>query len=732
MDTDNDHVKGMATLRGSISVLTRGGPFRLNVSQSTDPVLLKGMRLPAEAEYIFKNPVSVELFFGENGFEGQDVSLGVFPIFNFVPAYAPGPENFEIILAVTSTQVLSISLLDHVTKKYRGIGYMDISDLEPPPPVPKPDKPFTGFTKEELQAFVDRTMKAPPRQARLPRSGKDLSQELTISFEEALHGAAKNIQAATTQPCPVCTGSGVKPGKAMVHCLTCEGTGVKKEEYHTDKGPEYHFSTCPDCNCNGLINVFPCQKCKGNGWIRSTRPITLQIPSFIDSGAEICLLHQGEPGRDGGRAGHLRILVHVTAHSLFSRVGRELSIILPVSTDFARQGGRVRVPGTKRGVSYLVDLLAGTKDNSLFRVFDGDDYSLTVCIEIYRTGFQFALPQVNRRLKEIQDRLGEDEVEVPSWLSGGQGRNESETAFKKQVARTWEPPRLAHFYAQRGIHYANKKDRFHAIVDFNKVLELNPAFTMMYDERAALHGLNKDFAKALADIEKALELEPWNAAYLLHKGMIHNYQNDLEKARAAYDRALEIDPACLDAYKLRGRLAAARGDLQAVVADFSRVLEIKPDEDETRGYRGLAYAALKEFDKAIADLDIFVKRHPKNPNGYNNRGHVHLKNNNLEKALGDYDRALELNPKLLPARIYRGKTHILLGQFEKAIEDLNQALTLNPKDPYPLLLLGQAYQGMGEKNKAVAAYQKFLNSSNSLGLSQEARQHLAELGIKVP
>jgi tetratricopeptide (TPR) repeat protein len=742
MDSKQAEEKG--TLRSSIRVLTRGGPFTVNTIQDTDPVLLKGMPLPAEAEYVFKNPVNhehnyvnkpvtVELFFGENGDEGSDISLGVFTIFDLMPAYATGQKIFEISLAVSTAQMMSISVLDWATRKYYCIGYMDISGLEAPQPKPGPDRLFNDFfTKEGLQAMAEDLVMTPPRQARRPRRGSDLSEALTISFEEAFHGAKKDIQAASAQPCPVCAGSGVSPGKSMVHCRTCEGVGFTKEEHQIDGGPEYKFSTCPDCKGDGLINAFPCQKCKGNGWVRSTRPMILQIPAFIDNGAEICLLHLGGPGLDGGPAGHLRITIHVTAHPLFSRSGRELLIVLPVSAGFARQGGRLRVPGIEPGVSYFMELPASTQDQSLFRVMDADGYSLIACIETYRPGFLFAFPQVKARLREIHDRLGGAELEVSEGIPGGSRRSQSGTASTGQAAGMWKPPQVAHFYAQRGILYADKNDRFHAMSDFNKALKLDPACAEAYDRRAALHGLNKDFDKALADMEKALDLEPRNAEYLCHKGMIHHYQNDPDKAQAVYDRALEIDPTCLEAYECRGLLAAARGDPQAAVSDFSRVLEADPDNIDIRSKRALAYAALKEFDKAIADLDYFLERHPTNSRGYNNRGFMCFQKNDLEKALSDYDRALELDPKLSPARIYRGKTHFLLGQFEKAIEDLNQALNLNPQDPYPLFLLGQAYQGMGEKKQAGVAYRRYLDSSHSPELCQEARQHLSELGIKAP
>ena len=350
MDTIIEPAVEFGALRSSISILTRGGPFTVNVLQDTNPVLLKGMVLPAEAGYIFKNPVdhdhnyvnnpvSVELFFGENGHEGEDISLGVYPIFDLKPTYTSGPKVFEIILSVTTTQILNLSLHDESSGKYFTIAIMDISRLAPPQHLNKPKKPFLGFTKEELQVQVDELMKTPPRQTRLPQTGKDLSQELTISFSEAFHGVEKNLQVPSTLPCPVCTGSGVIPGKTMVYCRTCGGAGITKEVQQTEKGPEYRFSTCPDCLGNGSINHFPCQKCKGFGWIRASRFVNLHIPECIDNGTEICLIHQGEPGQGGGQNGHLRIKINVTAHNLFSRIGRILFIILPVRVDFANRGG---------------------------------------------------------------------------------------------------------------------------------------------------------------------------------------------------------------------------------------------------------------------------------------------------------------------------------------------------------------------------------------------------------
>jgi len=94
---------------------------------------------------------------------------------------------------------------------------------------------------------------------------------------------------------------------------------------------------------------------------KNLKTITLQLPAYIDSGAQIHLLNMGEPGRDGGSPGHLYLRVSVNEHPVFKRLGRDILIDLPVSVDYARRGGQLCIPDIVPGKSFLVNLPAGLK-----------------------------------------------------------------------------------------------------------------------------------------------------------------------------------------------------------------------------------------------------------------------------------------------------------------------------------------------------------------------------------
>ena len=58
-----------------------------------------------------------------------------------------------------------------------------------------------------------------------PRRGADLRADLTITFEEAVFGADKEIEIRRPEICSVCHGSGAKPGSSPITCTTCNGSG---------------------------------------------------------------------------------------------------------------------------------------------------------------------------------------------------------------------------------------------------------------------------------------------------------------------------------------------------------------------------------------------------------------------------------------------------------------------------------------------------------------------------
>ncbi len=64
------------------------------------------------------------------------------------------------------------------------------------------------------------------RQAqRGPRRGADLRVGVTLTFEEAVFGADREVDVTRLESCTHCFGSGAEPGTSPLRCPQCNGTG---------------------------------------------------------------------------------------------------------------------------------------------------------------------------------------------------------------------------------------------------------------------------------------------------------------------------------------------------------------------------------------------------------------------------------------------------------------------------------------------------------------------------
>lgn len=72
--------------------------------------------------------------------------------------------------------------------------------------------------------------------------------------------------------------------------------------------------------------------------------LVVKIPPGSDDGARIRVAGQGEPGRGGGPAGHLILVLRVRPHPFFRREGDALSLDLPVTIPELVRGAEVQVP----------------------------------------------------------------------------------------------------------------------------------------------------------------------------------------------------------------------------------------------------------------------------------------------------------------------------------------------------------------------------------------------------
>jgi molecular chaperone DnaJ len=185
------------------------------------------------------------------------------------------------------------------------------------------------------------------RQAQQVR-GRDLETEVSLSFDQAVHGGEVSVTVPKAERCPTCHGSGAKPGTSPTVCPRCEGRGI-------DAQSQGFFSIsqpCPQCGGQGQIIEDPCPTCSGSGLTQQTKGYKVKIPAGVKNGARIRLAGKGEAGRRGGPPGDLFVVTRVAASPVFKRLdGGNLEVTVPITVAEALRGATIEVPtleGTKK------------------------------------------------------------------------------------------------------------------------------------------------------------------------------------------------------------------------------------------------------------------------------------------------------------------------------------------------------------------------------------------------
>ena len=199
--------------------------------------------------------------------------------------------------------------------------------------------------------------------ARQPRRGSDIESEVTLQFNDALHGVTLPLRLSTDGVCTSCGGSGARPGTNPKVCPTCQGSGARVR----NQGGFAFSEPCDECHGRGVIVEDPCPTCYGTGQATSTHTIHARIPAGVKDGQRIRLSGKGSPGSNGGPNGDLYILVHVDKHPVFGRDGNNVTVRLPVAFDEVALGANIKVP-TPDGNTVTLKLPPGTSNGRTFRV----------------------------------------------------------------------------------------------------------------------------------------------------------------------------------------------------------------------------------------------------------------------------------------------------------------------------------------------------------------------------
>lgn len=273
---------------------------------------------------------------------------------------------------------------------FGGAGFGDINDIF--------SEFFGGFARQGGGTAA--------QQRRGPRRGADLKYDLKIEFLEAVFGVEKQIEVGRSESCSRCNGNGSEPGTQPTRCRTCNGSGEVRRVQQSILGSFVSVNTCPTCGGSGETISVPCKQCGGKKQVRVTKTLQVSVPPGVDSGTQIRLNGEGEPGANGGQAGNLYVVINVAPHQYFRRKDNDIVIEIPINVAQAALGDEIEVP-TVDGKEKL-SIPAGTQGGSVFRIKNK------------------GVPHLRRNMRG--DQLVLISVAVPSSLSAEQRRLFAELA----------------------------------------------------------------------------------------------------------------------------------------------------------------------------------------------------------------------------------------------------------------------------------------------------------------
>ena len=199
-----------------------------------------------------------------------------------------------------------------------------------------------------------------------PRRGADLRYDLTITFEEAIFGAEREIEYRRPETCATCGGNGAEPGSRPIACTTCNGTGEVRRVQQSILGQFVNVATCNTCGGTGELIPHVCHECNGRKLVERTVTKKVKIPPGVDSETQIRLTGEGGAGLDGGPAGNLFVVLNVAPHEYFQRRGDDVLLVLQINVAQAALGDEIAVPTVDGETTLTVP--AGTQSGKEFRL----------------------------------------------------------------------------------------------------------------------------------------------------------------------------------------------------------------------------------------------------------------------------------------------------------------------------------------------------------------------------
>ena len=162
-----------------------------------------------------------------------------------------------------------------------------------------------------------------------------------------------------------------------------------------------------------------------------------------------------------------------------------------------------------------------------------------------------------------------------------------------------------------------------------------------------------------------------------------------------------------------GQAALNAGNTHAAIPLLQYVVELDPKHKQAWNSLGLAYLRSGKYEEASAAFRKQIEVNPFGENSYDYLGLALQQQQKFDESADAYRKQIGVNP--LDPVAYAALGGLLLTQhrYSEAIPELDKATVLTPESAELQVSLGQAYLNTGEKEKALAAFEKGVELSQT-------------------
>lgn len=203
-------------------------------------------------------------------------------------------------------------------------------------------------------------------------------------------------------------------------------------------------------------------------------------------------------------------------------------------------------------------------------------------------------------------------------------------------------PKSYNAYFNRANSRRNLMDHQGAIIDFTTAISINPNISDAYNSRGSSRSDLKDYRQSIIDFNTAISINPQSHMAYSNRGLSKFRLNDYQGAIADYSMAIKVSPKFANAYSLRGTLKRSLSDYQGAITDYNMAISLDPLDASYYYNRALVKYDLGDPDGEVNDYSKAIKIDPNFALAYMNRGIGKISRGDLMGACKDWRKASDL------------------------------------------------------------------------------------------